>query len=136
MRKNYKNSGLLLINLVLSLVFATVALNASAAETAAKKPSPKTPAAKVPADLQPLEEVPPPPMADDGALTDEPQVTIVKKSGETIEEYRINGQLYMIKVTPAHGVPYYMHKEDQDGGWLMDGPNQPLSIPKWTLFRF
>lgn len=135
MRKNYKNSGLLLINLMLSLVFATVALNASA-ETAAKKPSTNTGATKIPADLQPLEDVPPPPKTDDGALTDEPQVTIVKKNGETIEEYRINGQLYMMKVTPAHGVPYYMHKEDQNGGWLMDGPSQPLSIPKWTLFRF
>ncbi|MEO6118849.1 MAG: DUF2782 domain-containing protein [Methylotenera sp.] len=135
MRKNYKNLGLLLTNLVLTLVFASVSLNASA-ETAAKKPTSKTPATKIPTDLQPLEDIPPPPMVDDGALTDEPQVTIVKKKGETIEEYRINGQLYMIKVTPAHGVPYYMHKEDQDGGWLMDGPNQPLSIPKWTLFRF
>lgn len=89
-----------------------------------------------PANLQPLEEIPPPTIGTDENAADEPQITIVKKKGETIEEYRINGQLYMIKVTPAHGVPYYMHKEDQDGGWLMDGPNQPLSIPKWTLFRF
>ncbi|MGZ8258606.1 MAG: DUF2782 domain-containing protein [Methylotenera sp.] len=89
-----------------------------------------------PANLQPLEEIPPPTIGTDENVAGEPQITIVKKKGETIEEYRINGQLYMIKVTPAHGVPYYMHKEDQDGGWLMDGPNQPLSIPKWTLFRF
>ena len=89
-----------------------------------------------PAGLQPLEEIPPPTIAGQDQVTDEPQVTIVHKKGETIEEYRINGQLYMMKVTPAHGVPYYMHKEDQNGGWLMDGPNQPLSIPKWTIFRF
>jgi hypothetical protein len=86
--------------------------------------------------LQALEEIPPPTIVGEDQVTDEPQVTIVKKKGETIEEYRINGQLYMMKITPAHGVPYYMHKEDQSGGWLMDGPNQPLSIPKWTLFRF
>lgn len=93
------------------------------------KPSP------TPADAVPLEELPPPVISkDDNA--DEPQITITKKHGETIEEYRINGQLYMMKVTPAHGVPYYMHKEDQNGGWLMDGPNQPMSIPKWTIFRF
>lgn len=89
-----------------------------------------------PANLQPLEDIPPPTIGTDENAAGEPQITIVKKKGETIEEYRINGQLYMLKVTPAHGVPYYMHKEDQDGGWLMDGPNQPLSIPKWTLFRF
>jgi len=88
-----------------------------------------------PADLQPLEDIPPPAISND-QNADEPQITIIKKKGETIEEYRINGQLYMMKVTPAHGVPYYMHKEDQNGGWLMDGPNQPISVPKWTIFRF
>ncbi|MDO9366732.1 MAG: DUF2782 domain-containing protein [Methylotenera sp.] len=88
-----------------------------------------------PVDLQPLEEIPPPTIsADDNA--DEPQVTIIKKQGETIEEYRINGQLYMMKITPAHGVPYYLHKEDQDGSWVNTGPTPPMSIPKWTIFRF
>jgi hypothetical protein len=37
----------------------------------------------------------------------EPQVTIVKKETETREEYRIKGKLYMVKVTPAVGKPYY-----------------------------
>jgi hypothetical protein len=98
---------------------------------AAESPKPSTP----PADLQPLEDIPPPAITNEDNA-DEPQITIVKKKGETIEEYRINGQLYMMKVTPAHGVPYYLHKEDQNGGWVNDGPNQPLSIPKWTIFRF
>lgn len=90
-------------------------------------------AVEPPPNLEPLEEVEPPP-----TITNEekPEITVVKKNGETIEEYRINGQLYMMKVTPAHGKPYYMHKEDQEGGWLMDGPNPPLIIPKWTIFRF
>lgn len=89
-----------------------------------------------PPNLQQLEDVPPPIISSDDNPSDEPQITIIKKKGETVEEYRINGQLYMLKVTPEHGVPYYMHKEDQNGGWLMDGPTQPLSIPKWTIFRF
>ena len=93
-------------------------------------------AAEPPKDLQPLEELPPPAMSKDGENVDEPEVTIVKKNGDTIEEYRINGQLYMMKVTPKSGVPYYLHKEDQDGGWINDGPNKPLVIPKWTVFRF
>ncbi len=97
-------------------------------------------AAKQPTNLEPLEEVQPPPKITDGeALEDgtaEPQITIRKKGAETIEEYRINGELYMMKVTPAHGVPYYLHKEDQDGGWVNTGPNPPLSIPKWIIFRF
>jgi hypothetical protein len=93
-----------------------------------------------PADLQPLEDVPPPPNTLESPSTDgsvlEPQITIRKKGTETVEEYRINGELYMMKITPAHGVAYYMHKEDQNGGWLNDGPNPPLSVPKWVIFKF
>ena len=119
--RNYKNLSLLL----LALVVVQSPLTALAKD--------KVP----PANLRPLEDIPPPPIADDGNLTDEPQVTIVKKkNGDTVEEYRIGGQLYMMKITPSHGVPYYMHREDQEGGWINDGPSQPLSIPKWTLFRF
>ncbi len=122
MRKIYQNFAFL-------LTFVAVQLPLVALAEAPKATTP-------PAGLQPLEEIPPPPMTAEEQVTGEPQVTIVQKKGETVEEYRINGQLYMMKVTPAHGVPYYMHKEDQNGGWLMDGPNQPLSIPKWTIFRF
>lgn len=88
-----------------------------------------------PPDLQPLEEIPPPTISND-ADPDEPEVTIIKKETETIEEYRINGELYMMKITPANGVPYYLHKEDQAGEWINSGPMPPLSIPKWTIFRF
>lgn len=86
-------------------------------------------------DLETLEELPPPAISNE-ENADEPQITIIKKDGETIEEYRIGGQLYMMKITPANGVPYYLHKEDQDGAWVNHGPVQPMSIPKWTIFRF
>lgn len=102
----------------LLLILASVSVSALAVEP--------------PPNLEPLEDVAPPTITN----KEEPEITVVKKNGETIEEYRINGQLYMMKVTPAHGVPYYMHKEDQEGGWVMDGPNPPLIIPKWTIFRF
>ena len=77
-----------------------------------------------------------PPKTLDETLV-EPQVTIVKKGTDTVEEYRINGELYMMKVTPSHGVPYYLQKQDQEGGWSrLDGPSPPLVIPKWVIFRF
>lgn len=94
-------------------------------------------AAEPPPGLEPLPEgLPPPNVVEDGNSVLEPEVTIVKKGQETIEEYRINGELYMMKVTPANGKPYYMHKDDQNGGWIHDGPSQPLSIPKWVIFKF
>lgn len=91
---------------------------------------------EAPKDLQPLEEIPPPTISNESD-TDEPEVTIVKKNnGETVEEYRMNGELYMMKVTPLKGAPYYLYKEDQEGNWTNTGPIPPLSIPKWTIFRF
>ncbi len=83
-----------------------------------------------------LEEVPPPPKVIEGEPMEEPQVTIRKKGTETIEEYRLNGKLYMMKVTPQSGKPYYLHKNDPEGPWINDGPNPPLSVPHWTIFRF
>lgn len=92
---------------------------------------------KAPPKLEPLPEPPPPPAGMELDPAAEPQVTIVKKGKETVEEYRINGELYMMKITPAHGVPYYLMKEDQEGGWSrLEGPNPPLIIPKWVLFNF
>lgn len=83
-----------------------------------------------------LEEVPPPPKIIEGEPMEEPQVTIRKKGKETVEEYRLNGKLYMMKVTPEGGVPYYLHKNDPEGPWINDGPSAPLSVPQWILFRF
>jgi hypothetical protein len=57
-----------------------------------------------PSDLEPLEQVQPPPKVMDGEALDdqaiEPQITIRKKGKETIEEYRVNGEMNMMKVTP------------------------------------
>lgn len=94
-------------------------------------------AADPPPDLEPVQEPPPPPSGLQQEDVGEPEITIIKKGEDTVEEYRINGELYMMKITPPHGVPYYLMKEDQEGGWSrMDGPNPPLVVPKWILFRF
>jgi hypothetical protein len=93
-------------------------------------------AAGQPDNLQPLPDAPPPPPGVTDA-NEEPEITIIKKGENTVEEYRIHGELYMQKITPAHGVPYYLMKEDQEGGWSRsDGPTAPLAVPKWILFRF
>jgi hypothetical protein len=54
----------------------------------------------------------PPPQTDEGL----PQVTIRStKDGDRYEEYRQNGQVYMVRVVPAHGVPYTLMDSDHDG---------------------
>ena len=93
-----------------------------------------------PKSAEVVEDLSQPPKTLDQTIDDnlvEPQITIKKKGTDTVEEYRINGELYMMKITPAHGVPYYLQKQDQEGGWSrFDGPSPPLAIPKWILFRF
>lgn len=92
---------------------------------------------ETPQQLEALPEPPPPPPGYELDPALEPQVTIVKRGEETIEEYRVNGELYMMKVTPSHGVPYYLVKETVDGGWArMDGPGEHIAVPNWVIFRF
>ncbi len=94
-------------------------------------------AADKPANLQPLPDVPPPPVAATGDAELEPQVTITTRGEDKVEEYRINGRLYMIKVTPPHGVPYYLVDEKGEGVMTRRdnvGPN--VKPPMWVIFTF
>jgi hypothetical protein len=88
-------------------------------------------------DLQPLPEPPPPPpgVADPEL---EPQVTITKKNGDTVEEFRVGGRLVMIRVTPAHGIPYVLTDSRGDGSFTnrRDSLETPSSVPMWVLFTF
>jgi hypothetical protein len=54
----------------------------------------------------------PPPQGDEGT----PTVTIRStRDGDRYEEYRQNGHVYMVRVVPAHGVPYTLMDTDHDG---------------------
>ncbi|MBV8048595.1 MAG: DUF2782 domain-containing protein [Paludibacterium sp.] len=79
---------------------------------------------------------PPPQVSDDQSAGPEPEVTIVQRGKDKIEEYRLNGKLYMVKVTPSIGVPYYLMDEDGNGAWRQVDPNRRIVIPHWVLFRF
>lgn len=57
----------------------------------------------------------------------EPTVTIREEEERTIEEYRHNGQVYMVKVTPKGGVPYYYIDTDGDGRLELDLDKQALN---------
>ncbi|MBL8438449.1 MAG: DUF2782 domain-containing protein [Zoogloeaceae bacterium] len=89
--------------------------------------------AQQPPKLDPVPEPPPPPpgMQDD---VDEPQVTITRRGEDRVEEYRIRGKLYMVKVTPPHGVPYYLVDQAGEGQFVrQDGPGNPMSVPMWVI---
>lgn len=77
----------------------------------------------------------------DGAPTakdlGEPSITIRNKGAERIEEYRIRGKLYMLKVTPPKGKPYYLVDQLGRGEFTRhDGPTPPVAVPQWVVKTF
>lgn len=87
-----------------------------------------------PPNLQPVPEPPPPPKGYelDGSL--EPQVTIIKRATEIVEEYRIGGRLYMMKITPTGGTPYYLIDHTGDGRFARQHSHDPgLRPPMWVI---
>src|ERR1700746_4029693 len=96
---------------------------------------PARPQKAPPPKLDPLPEAPPPPpeIANDPDL--EPQVTIVRRPTETIEEYRVNGRLTMVKVIPKAGRPYYLVADDAGGTFVRrDSLDTGIKVPMWLLF--
>jgi len=86
--------------------------------------------------LEPLPEIAPPPeLASDPDL--EPQITIKRKEGETVEEARVNGHLVWIKVTPRHGKSYYLIPDAAGVRYVRrDNLDYGLKVPMWLLFEF
>lgn len=93
---------------------------------------------QAPSDVAPVPEPPPIPESVESGEPIEPDVTIIQREKETIEEYRVNGQLYMVKITPTRGKPYYLVDMDGDGNLETRRselePN--LLVPQWVIFRF
>lgn len=100
---------------LLTLLFLTgLSLTANAAEP-------------VPASATPIQD----------EAVDEPQVTISRQSEQTVEEYRANGKLYMIKITPKHGVPYYLVDDRGDGKFArQESLDSGFRVPRWIIFKF
>ena len=89
--------------------------------------------------LQEVPEAAPPPPApiEDGQAL-EPDVTIVQRKDATVEEYRLNGRLYMVKVIPFIGKPYFLMDNDGDGlmeSRISDLQRDPL-VPQWVIFSW
>ena len=75
-------------------------------------------------------------MAADNAPSADPEVTIRTEGDKTIQEYRQNGFLYAIKVTPKVGKPYFLVRaEGTDANYIRS--DQPdMLIPAWKIFEW
>ena len=98
-------------------------------------------AAGAPPNLEQVEQIkdplPPPDMVEHDEEM-EPEITIIQREDATVEEHRVNGRLYMVKVTPFIGKPYYF--VDRDGDGLMESHMgniyNPTHVPMWVLFSW
>ena len=82
-----------------------------------------------------LEDMRPPVFSPDAS--DEPEVTIVKQSDLAIEEYRSGGRIYMIKVIPKVGPPYYLIDQRGDGKFArQESLDSGFRVPQWVIHSF
>lgn len=86
-------------------------------------------------------DAPPPPdmtNVDAGTVPDEePQITIRHKGEDSYKEYRIRGELYMIKVTPRIGPPYYLVSRERGGAFeRVDDLNRARMVSQWVLLKW
>lgn len=62
-----------------------------------------------------------------------------REDGTRIDEYAHHGHVYMIKVTPPHGMPpYYLYDNNGDGKFerRLPGGYQHPSPPEWVIKKF
>ena len=57
----------------------------------------------------------------------EPSVRIRQEEDNLVEEYSRDGQIYMVKVTPAKGKPYFYLDEDGDGQLELQPGDQAMN---------
>lgn len=77
----------------------------------------------------------PPVLNDDAPAFRGPDVTLIEGEDRKIYEYRLNGQLRMIKIVPSFGKPYYLVPKDPSMGWD-DLERADGLVPQWTILRF
>jgi hypothetical protein len=84
------------------------------------------------------EAAPPPPPRVQSGETLEPDITIRPDKEGEVEEYRVSGRLYMVKVTPKIGKPYYLVDSDGDGKLetRMSHLNSNFVVPNWVIFSW
>ena len=70
--------------------------------------------------------------------TPEPQVTERIEGDQRIQEYRLNGKLYMQRVTPKHGKAYVLVDNKGDGTFsrLEQSLDSQVRVPQWVLWEF
>lgn len=65
-------------------------------------------------------------------------INIIKRDDRVIEAHSINGKVFMVKVIPSKGVPYYLHDTDGDGS-LETRSNRAMretTVNQWKIYQW
>ena len=106
----------------------------------AQQPAPSS--LEKPPVLQPVPETPAAPSEAPRRDDNTPAITIRQEGSNRIEEFRVHGHLYAIRVTPKVGVPYTMVDPDGSGKMILaasgadDPAGRSVKPPRWVLFKF
>ena len=86
----------------------------------------------------PLDEAPPPPALVDSDPSLEPVVTTRTEGDQEIQEYRVKGKLYMMRVKPKNGPAYILMDHKGDGTFMkQDNPlDSGVRVPQWGVKEF
>ncbi|MDA1106785.1 MAG: DUF2782 domain-containing protein [Proteobacteria bacterium] len=97
----------------------------------------EAPATPPPAGLEPAPEPPLIPEQVESGQALEPEVTITRRGADTVQEYRLSGRLYMVKILPSSGAPYYLIDTDGDGQMeTRQNDVRTSKVPQWVLFSW
>ena len=75
-------------------------------------------------------------IAAEDAPSADAEVTIRTEGNKTIQEYRQNGFLYAIKVTPKGGKPYFLVRADGTDANFIRSDQPDMLIPSWKIFEW
>ena len=91
-----------------------------------------------PPKVDSVPEVPDLPLPVESGETLEPDITIIRKGENIIQEYRRGGKLYMIKVIPDVGPPYYFIDTNGDGSMDVRGNDldRGSKINMWKILEW
>lgn len=82
-------------------------------------------------------EVPSIPGRYEGDSASAPEVTITETDEGTVYEYRVKGQVYMVKIQPTVGPPYFLVDTNGDGILDVEDQRAPnMAVQQWMLFSW
>ncbi len=95
-------------------------------------------AAQDAAPAEPAQEAPLPEKVLVAPAQDEPPTVSIRTegNGDRVEEYRQNGRIYMVKVTPSRGPAYYLMDTDGNGKLNRDDRDPRISPVHWTIYEW